>query len=133
MRDAETRNRLLSEELKMRDMKVSEIQRTAAKKEKESCQCIEELNEKLKESQEEERRLSEFIDSLKQEVQKKITEKKEMQRIIKCHECGNINSTHEEINSLKVEIKNMIQNQLDLNNEVRIDYFEFLFNFGILQ
>ncbi|XP_015835667.1 myosin-10 isoform X4 [Tribolium castaneum] len=112
--ELEARNKILNDELKSKDVRVGEVQKRAAKKEKEHCQCIQELTEKLKDSQEEERRLSEFIDNLKREVQKKIDDKKAVANFCECNE---ISETQEEISTLKVEIKSMISNQLALNSE----------------
>ncbi|XP_044268220.1 myosin heavy chain, cardiac muscle isoform-like isoform X4 [Tribolium madens] len=112
--ELEARNKLLNDELKCKDTRVCEVQKKAAKKEKEHCQCIRELTEKLKDSQEEERRLSDFIENLKLEVQKKIEDKKAVANFCECNE---ISATQEEISTLKVEIKSMISNQLALNSE----------------
>lgn len=72
------------------------------------------MTDKLQETRDEERRLSEFIDALKREVQKRIDDKKAVTNYC---ECNVISSTQEEIGMLKVEIKNMISNQLALNSE----------------
>jgi chromosome segregation ATPase len=119
LNELEARNRSLIDELKSKELRISDIQRKAAKKEKETRQYIEELSENLKESKEEEKRLSDFIEHLKTEVQKKLESKKETNQVlVTCCDCSpDMAATQEEISTLKVEIKNMIQNQLALNNE----------------
>jgi chromosome segregation ATPase len=125
LNELEARNRSLIDELKSKELRISDIQRKAAKKEKETRQYIEELSENLKESKEEEKRLSDFIEHLKTEVQKKIESKKETNQVrVTCCDCSpDMAATQEEISTLKVEIKNMIQNQLALNNEVSVCIF----------
>ncbi|RZC42883.1 leucine-rich repeat-containing protein [Asbolus verrucosus] len=127
--DMKIQNKSLTEQLKHKENKLNEMQKKLAKKEKEISQNFKEMAEKLKRSQEEEKRLSEFIENLKGEIQKRIAHnnEKDVRRpgFCPCNKMENfpyddidgMATTHEEIASLKIEIKRMIQNQLALNNE----------------
>lgn len=121
---------------KIKDIKVFEMEAMTKQQQEDASRCINELKNKLKQSQIEEQRLSDFLIALKMEVHNKIQPQQSIRMVhnrninpktglCECYDCTDMNSTQEEITEFKTEIKNMVQTQLDLNCEVELcDYFK---------